>query len=109
MKNILLALLLISATCKAQDTIPLYQPLADAKAEVNAAVKKAAAEHKHVMLMIGGNRCRWCKMFDKMVKETPSVDSALKANYVFLHVNFSKENRNLPLLSTLDFPQRFGF
>jgi thioredoxin-related protein len=89
--------------------VQIYHPEADAKAEVDAAVKRAAAENKHVMLMIGGNWCRWCKMFDKMQKETFAVDSALKANYIFVHVNFSKENKNLPLLSTLYFPQRFGF
>lgn len=109
MKKIILVFLLLTSRVFAQETAPLYHPDADAKAEIAAAVKKAAAEHKHVLLMIGGNWCRWCKMFDKMTREQTSVDSALKANYIFQHVNFSKENKNSALLAELDFPQRFGF
>lgn len=30
-------------------------------------------------------------------------------SYVFLLVNYSKENRNLAALKKLDYPQRFGF
>jgi thioredoxin-related protein len=109
MKKLLLLLLMIATRSMSQDTTAVYHPDADARAEVAAAVKKAAAENKHVMLMIGGNWCRWCKMFEKMVREQQPVDSALKANYVFQHVNFSKENKNPSLLADLQFPQRFGF
>lgn len=112
MKNIVVLLfVIISTQCMSQDAapVPVYHPEADAKAEVNAAVNKAATESKHVMLMIGGNWCRWCKMFEKMMRENSSVDSVIKANYVFQHVNFSKENKNLQLLSELQFPQRMGF
>lgn len=108
MKKFIYILIFLSGKCLAQDS-PVYHPEADAKAEVSAAVKKAASDKKYVMLMIGGNWCRWCKMFDKMVKENAQVDSALKANYIFQHVNFSKENKNLQLLEKLEFPQRFGF
>ncbi|MEP7265091.1 MAG: thioredoxin family protein [Bacteroidota bacterium] len=109
MKKIVLLFLLLSSPVFAQENVPVYHPEADAKADVAAAVKQAAAEHKHVLLMIGGNWCRWCKMFDKMIHEQSSVDSALKANYIFRHVNFSKENKNNALLAELNFPQRFGF
>lgn len=108
MKKLIVILLLIAGNCIAQDA-PIYHPNADAKAEVTSAVKMAEANKKHVLLMIGGNWCRWCKMFDKMVKENATVDSALKANFVFQHVNFSKENKNLSFLSELNYPQRFGF
>lgn len=91
------------------ETAHLYHPDADAKADVNAAVKKAATENKHVILMIGGNWCRWCIMFDKFQHANAPVDSAIKANYIFQHINHSKENRNASLLAELEYPQRFGF
>ena len=109
MKKLIFVLLMITTQCMSQDSTTVYHPTADAKAEVTAAIKHAAGENKHVMLMIGGNWCRWCKMFEKMIRENASVDSAIKANYIFQHVNFSKENKNLPYLSELEFPQRFGF
>ncbi len=48
-------------------------------------------------------------MFDKFQHANASVDSALQANYIFQHVNYSKENKNLDLLAQLEFPQRFGY
>ncbi len=33
----------------------------------------------------------------------------MKADYVFLLVNYSKENKNLDVLAKLGYPQRFGF
>ena len=112
MNKIFITLLLLSITTiksYSQDTIPLYHPEADAITEVRVAVDKASSEHKNILLMVGGNWCRWCRMFDKMVKTNPQVDSTLKANFIFEHINFSKENRNLELMTQWDFPQRFGF
>ena len=104
-----LLFLTYSSSFAQESAAPLYHPETDAKAEVHDAISQAAAQHKNVMLMIGGNWCRWCIMFDKMVKDNIDVDSTLNANFIFAHINFSKENRNLDLLTQWTFPQRFGF
>jgi thioredoxin-related protein len=93
----------------AQQSIKIYNPDADAKAEVAAAVAKAAADGKHVFLQIGGNWCPWCVKFHTMITENAKLDSLVKANYEVVKVNFSKENFNHELLATLGYPQRFGF
>ena len=79
MKKLLVVLLLLSNDILAQDKTSIYHPEADAKSEINAAVKKAVAEQKHVLLMIGGNWCKWCKIFDTFQHSNPSVDSAFSA------------------------------
>lgn len=110
MKKLIVFLFLLPLFSVAQtETATIYNVNADAKSEVGNAVKKATVEHKQVLLMIGGNWCRWCKMFDKFQHANASVDSALKTNYIFQHINFSKENKNASLLAELQFPQRFGF
>jgi thioredoxin-related protein len=109
MKKLLVIFILLSNFILAQDKTTIYHPEADAKSEINAAVKKAAAEQKHVLLMIGGNWCKWCKMFDKFMHQDAAVDSAMNANYIFQHVNYSKENKNIAVMTELNFPQRFGF
>ena len=114
MKNIyIIILLVLTATINSygqeKEAQLLYHPDADAQAAVRTAIDQARTEHKNVMIMIGGNWCRWCKMFDKFVTDNADVDSTLKANFIFQHVNFSKENRNLDLMTQWDFPQRFGF
>ncbi len=100
---------LFSLGLSAQQAVKIYNPEADAKAEVSAAVAKASAEGKHVFLQVGGNWCPWCVKFHKMVAEDAKLDSLVKANYVVVKVNFSKENDNHQLLATLGYPQRFGF
>lgn len=92
-----------------QSTVSIYNPAANAKTDIQAAVKKARAENKHVLIQIGGNWCSWCVRMHKLFHENKQIDSTLKANYVFILVNYSKENKNLAVLKELEFPQRFGF
>jgi thioredoxin-related protein len=110
-KNILLTLMVgfFSLSLLAQEAVKIYNPAADAKKEVAAAVAKAATEGKHVFLQVGGNWCPWCVKFHKMVAEDAKLDSLVKANYEVVKVNFSKENDNHEFLATLGYPQRFGF
>lgn len=99
----------LSLNLSAQQAVKIYNPDADAKKEVAAAVAKASAEGKHVFLQIGGNWCPWCVRFHKMITEDVKLDSLLHANYEVVLVNYSKENNNHDFLSTLGYPQRFGF
>lgn len=110
MKALLTTLLLVIFNLGVYAQGPsIYNPAADARANIAAAVKKAQAENKHVLLQIGGNWCSWCIKFHKLIHSNPKIDSTLQANYVFVLVNYSKENKNLSLLKELEFPQRFGF
>lgn len=94
---------------KRTDTAKLYHPNADAKADIAAAVKQAAASHKNVLLQLGGNWCIWCIYFNDLVKNDAELDKYLRANYVVVHVNYSPENKNEKVLADLGYPQRFGF
>ena len=113
MKKITLLLLVLGMSlgiAHSQQPKPtIYNPDANAKADIDVAVAKASAENKHVLIQIGGNWCSWCVKFHKLIHTDAALDSVLKADYVFILVNYSKENKNLPVLKDLDFPQRFGF
>ena len=87
----------------------LYNPEANAKADIEAAIKKAAKSGKHVMIQVGGNWCGWCIAFDKQVKSNDTLKTALQRNYVTYHLNYSRENKNEEVLASLGYPQRFGF
>src|ERR1700750_2406975 len=106
---ILLAAFAAGAKAKTKDSVKLYTPAADAKAEIKEAVKKAAAEHKNVLLQIGGNWCIWCIRFNDLVTRDPDLNKYVRANYEIVHVNYSPENENEKLLAELGYPQRFGF
>ena len=93
-----------------QDKKPaIYNPAADANAELAAAVKTAKAANKHVLVQVGGNWCSWCIKFHNFTTTDAQLDSALKANFVVLKLNHSKEVPNLEVLEKLEYPQRFGF
>lgn len=109
----LLIILVIGHTFLFSQTEPvqIYNPDADAKADIAAAVKQAKAENKHVMLQIGGNWCPWCVKLHNFIAADPQIDSLLKADYVTVLVNVDKEKdkRNYDLLASYGNPQRFGF
>jgi thiol:disulfide interchange protein len=104
--------LLTAASVNAQAPYNLehiYDPSANAAADIDAATRQAAREGKHVLLQVGGNWCIWCRRLYKFMHDDAQLDSMVRRNYVVYHLNYSKENRNLPLLQKLGYPQRFGF
>lgn len=107
--SILIILCLNTAILFGQEKKELYDPAIDGIKQLGEAVTMAATENKHVLVQVGGNWCPWCIRFNKFCTETPTIDSILKANYVVIHLNYSKENKNLPALEKLGYPQRFGF
>ncbi len=109
MKGLLIAFcLLISATTFAQE-VKLYNPAANAAADIKAAVAKARAENKYVLIQAGGNWCTWCIEFARFAKADQKIDSVIKASYVWYHLNYSQENQNKAVFKDLGYPQRFGF
>lgn len=110
MKNSILLLfaLFLSFSLAAQEK-KLYNPQADAAADIAAAVKKAAAENKFVLLQGGGNWCSWCIEFARFCKADAQIDSLLNSSFVWYHLNYSKENSNKPVFANYGYPQRFGF
>jgi len=92
-----------------EDWNKIYSPTANADSAVKAAISQAAKENKHVLLQIGGNWCSWCIKLNKFWHQDAQLDSIIKADYVLYHLNYSKENKNLPVLEQFGNPQRFGF
>jgi len=87
----------------------IYNPKADAKAEIQKAVTKASTEGKHVLIQIGGNWCPWCIKLHNFFDTNVDIKKAIDKNYVFILVNYSKENKNNEVMKQLEFPNRFGY
>jgi len=92
-----------------KEKVNIYNPDANAKQDIVNAVSFAKKENKNVLIQVGGNWCSWCVRFHKMMHTDFKIDSMIKANYVYLMVNWSKENKNLDVMKQLGNPQRFGF
>lgn len=107
-KILLLTITLFSYVAYAQET-KLYNPAADAEKDIAAAVKKAKAENKYVLLQGGGNWCSWCIEFARFCKADPAIDSVMRSAFVWYHLNWSKENKNKKVFAKYGYPQRFGY
>ena len=109
--SLILVIFLFTTTCLLAQTeaVNIYNPNANAKEDIANAVKQAKAENKQVLLQIGGNWCPWCVKLHKFMAEDPQVDSLLKADYIRVMVNYSKEVKNEEVMKMLGNPQRFGF
>lgn len=101
-------MLFFSMALSAQET-KLYTPNADAVADIEMAVKKAASENKFVLIQGGGNWCKWCIEFARFCKADIQIDSLFNSNFIWYHLNYSKENENNPVFAKYGYPQRFGF
>ncbi len=85
---------------KAKD---IYPDPAVAKAEIRAALVRAAKEHKRVILDFGGNWCGDCHALDRYFHEEPNA-SLLKANFILVDVNIGKVDQNLDVAKTYEVP-----
>jgi len=100
--------LITSVNAFSQNT-NLYNPSSDAMSDIKNIIKKAKAEHKYILLQGGGNWCKWCIEFHRFCKADKQIDSIIDANYIWYHLNYSKENKNEDLFKKYAYPQRFGF
>lgn len=109
MRLLFLILLVSSLSVNANDSTKLYNPKANVAKDVEALIARAKKEKKHVLLQVGGNWCVWCYRLNAFVQTDTLLKKMVNDNYVFYHLNYSKENKNLDYLKKLGYPQRFGF
>ncbi|HVZ24860.1 MAG TPA: thioredoxin family protein [Sediminibacterium sp.] len=91
------------------DSAKLYTPTANAEKDIAKAVERAKKENKFVLIQAGGNWCSWCLEFNRFTTTDPKIDSAIKADFVVYHLNYSPENKNWAVFKKYGYAQRFGF
>ena len=96
---ILSLLLAFAPPLAAQDLPARFDPARDAANDVAAATALAKAQGKRVLVDVGGEWCPWCHVMDRFFESEPDVRALRDAGYVWVKVNYSKENRNEALLS----------
>jgi thiol:disulfide interchange protein len=78
------------------DSANIYSDTANAREDIRQAILKAASEHKHVLLVFGGNWCEDCHLLELYFHD-PGNASLLAANYVLVNVSVGEYDRNLDL------------
>src|ERR1700730_15354204 len=104
----LLLWIIVNANAQTIDS-KIYDPAANAEADIAAVIKLAKVQNKRILLEAGGNWCSWCIEFNRFTHAIGSIDSLLNKCFVVYHLNYSKENMNNTSFARYGYPQRFGF
>ena len=93
---------------------PIYNPKADATADIAAAVKKAGVERTRVLVMYGGNWCGWCYKLHDLFASDKEIATILLNEYKLVMVDVDtqhnvmdhyvkkSEQHGVPFLTVLD-------
>jgi thiol:disulfide interchange protein len=85
----------------------IYSDTANAKEQIRQAILTAGVEHKHVLLVFGGNWCVDCHLLELYFHD-PGNAALLAANYVLVDVNIGEYDRNLDLARRYGIPLSLG-
>ena|SRR2546423_6300623 len=85
----------------------LYPADADAKKEIDDALKSAAADKRRVMLIFGGNWCYDCHVLDQALHEG-EAGQIVKDRFLLVHVDIGEGDKNLDLLANYKIPLEKG-
>ena len=88
-----------AASARGEPMAGKFDPARDAAADVARAVTEARSSHRRVIVDVGGEWCGWCHILDRFVAANADVKALIERSYVWVKVNYSKENRNEALLS----------
>lgn len=83
----------------------LYPAAADAKKEIDGALRRAGTERKRVLLVFGANWCYDCHVLDRALHEG-EAGRIMRQSFLLVHVDIGEGDKNLDLVkqykTTLD-------
>jgi thioredoxin 1 len=85
----------------------IYPAPEQAQADLAAALKTAAAQHRRVIVDFGGNWCTDCHVLDSYMHDSnnqPLID----ANFLVVHVNVGRIDQNLDIAERYGIPLKKG-
>jgi thiol:disulfide interchange protein len=74
----------------------LYKADANATQDIRRALAAAGKQHKNVLLVFGGNWCIDCHVLENAFHQ-PRIAPLLNSNYIVVHVDVGKYDKNLDL------------
>ncbi len=78
-----------------------YVPASAATLAFDTAKRQATTEGKRVLIVAGGEWCRWCHVLDRFLHETPDIDAQWRASFVVVKFAVGENGEGNPVLDTL--------
>lgn len=85
----------------------IYNPSADAAAQVQQALAEATQQHKRVLLDFGGNWCGDCQILDYYFHQQPNA-ALIAQNYILVDVDVGQMDHNMNIAAQYDMPLQHG-
>ena len=85
----------------------IYRQGVDATQEIAEALRSAAASHKRVLVVFGGNWCFDCHVLDEAF-HSPEIAPTLNRSFVVVHVDIGRMDKNLDVAKKYDVPLERG-
>jgi thiol:disulfide interchange protein len=89
----------------------IYDVHADGTEQIAAALGRAAAEHKRVIVVFGANWCIWCRRLHSTLETDPTVSTILNDRFVLVDVDVNRRNgapRNADAVARYGNPTELG-
>jgi thiol:disulfide interchange protein len=104
----LLTLAILPGPAAAQTVYPtvnkhLYSETANPKLDIAAAIKRAAREHKRIILDFGGDWCGDCQLLDIYYRQSPNAELIAK-HFIVVHVDIGHMDRNVDIAQKYQVP-----
>lgn len=87
----------------------LYNESEDGMKVIEDAIAQAQEEKKYLFCQVGGNWCPWCIRFAEFIAQDSTLKALMDSNFIYLHINWSRNNKNPKAMQFLGNPARFGF
>lgn len=100
---ILVAGLVLAAGTARPASRDIYPDPAQAKGDLAAAIKTAAATHKRILIDFGGNWCGDCRVLDIYFHNQANLP-ILESNFVLVDVNIGHMDENLDIAKRYQVP-----
>lgn len=103
MKTFLISLALLCSFSMNAAFAESYDPKADPEEQLATALAEAQADEKFVMMIFGSEWCPDCRVFSKLIKESP-LDKTISDNFSVTHVDIGNWNLNMEFANQFDNP-----
>jgi hypothetical protein len=78
-----------------------YDPKVDPFEQYHEAIAQAQAQNKRVLVIAGGDWCRWCHVLNRFIEDNPDIEHGLEEAFVVVKVYVGDENYNEYFFSQL--------
>jgi thiol-disulfide isomerase/thioredoxin len=78
----------------------LYDEAADGRAQIDAALLRAARENRRVLVQWGGNWCGWCIRLHELCSSDKEIRRKLQYEYDVVHVDIGRWDKHMDLAAS---------